>query len=461
MNSENKLRKQTKETSKENLSKDKQVWMNGPQLFSKLIKASELSGSKKQATSQIFLRPLPFKKKPLKDNSRWENWNSKTKHKLLQNLNTKEISKQTNWEEREKKSCTKKDQCPDSILNATIETLLCSKKDIRLLRFNWLKLRLSNKNDKKMFRPEDRFLKISWEKNNYKLSEKVLTLKTGREDKLIKNSLQPSNNNTIKNLLKAKLKDRDRSKRRDEIMIEWDNSLKKKNKEIWSENESLDRTTNNKLIRLIIKDEHSSNRRRQTTQTNLNHSVFKKSSLRSIKKELNTTLSTSKSSRKLLIINMKSSKIIFKTKDNKNSIKKEHQLDSSLNVTKETQSWDKLIDRLATIKKIKLMKLNTESKLKNRSTRALERTIWPMTTFLRSESRLHSRISKEGKCLERSWNLNMSQASLINSKEKLNQGPLLKQRQEQLLRETDSCQLLRSKEHKKSKENTTPLLLSK
>lgn len=79
---------------------------------------------------------------------------------------------------------------------------------------------MSNKNDKKMFRPEDRFLKISWEKNNYKLSEKVLTLKTGREDKLIKNSLQPSNNNTIKNLLKAKLKDRDRSKRRDEIMIE-------------------------------------------------------------------------------------------------------------------------------------------------------------------------------------------------------------------------------------------------
>lgn len=191
MNSENKLRKQTKETSKENLSKDKQVWMNGPQLFSKSIKASELSGSKKQATSQIFLRPLPFKKKPLKDNSRWENWNSKTKHKLLQNLNTKEISRQTNWEEREKKSCTKKDQCPDSILNVTIETLLCSKKDIRLLRFNWLKLRLSNKNDKKMFRPEDRFLKISWEKNNYKLSEKVLTLKTGREDKLIKNSLQP------------------------------------------------------------------------------------------------------------------------------------------------------------------------------------------------------------------------------------------------------------------------------
>lgn len=295
MNSENKLRKQTKETSKENLSKDKQVWMNGPQLFSKLIKASELSGSKKQATSQIFLRPLPFKKKPLKDNSRWENWNSKTKHKLLQNLNTKEISRQTNWEEREKKSCTKKDQCPDSILNATIETRLCSKKDIRLLRFNWLKLRLSNKNDKKMFRPEDRFLKISWGKNNYKLSEKVLTLKTGREDKLIKNSLQLSNNNTIKNLLKAKLKDRDRSKRRDEIMIEWDNSLKKKNKEIGSENESLDRTTNNKLIRLIIKDEHSSNRRRQTTQTNLSHSVFKKSSLRSTKIELNTTLSTSKS----------------------------------------------------------------------------------------------------------------------------------------------------------------------
>lgn len=232
-------------------------------------------------------------------------------------------------------------------------------------------------------------------------------------------------------------------------MIEWDNSLKKKNKEIWSENESLDRTTNNKLISLIIKDEHSSNRRRQTTQTNLSHSVYKKSSLRSIKIELNTTLSTSKSSRKLLIINMKSSKIIFKTKDNKNSIKKEHQLDSSLNVTNETQSWDKLIDRLATIKKIKLMKLNTESKLKNRSTRALERTMWPMTTFLRSESRLHSRISKEGKCLERSWNLNMSQASLINSKEKLNQEPLLKQRQEQLLRETDSCQLLRSKEHKK------------